>query len=509
MSDPLLTPIRSALEAGDLALAAQCLLDSLYSSEAIACWHQMTRLPSAESIPHTLSFVSGFAFDLLEKTACVDLASGVLTFGVRFFLDAIETFSDLLTVLLHERGHILISLVYGSRMSSFKSPQFANLWEDVFINNTLLHLVNSDLFARTYADSHVFWRSLLCQHFTKWVAEQHEWLRFHLKPLPMRLIREVALNREFFSQKITYSEWMKIGVCIEEGLLDDPERRYLLDSVGSGDLLGDLLSSEDLAPPVIREGFDSLDVDSQKASGGPVSRLDTEGCAVRGQLVDMPSELPPVLRQVLHSFAPNECPPEFQPLLREMNIKLDIEKSILDSLVGDVLSRKQGEAVYEGRSANLERIHRRDMFWLAAGYDQTIWTFDLPVAKKSLKLYMDVSGSMRSFFYVMMLIHRHLSEWVDGHYQFSGSVVEVDPREPYLFSTGSTSYQAVADHILQEGSEEVIVLTDNTDTIDSETLALLKIQLRLLYLIQTREDGVEGGFRELATKTILLPALDA
>jgi len=511
VTSALLEPIRQALLAGDLELAQQALIDSLYSSEAISYWHTVTRLPSAESVHHALSFVSGFRFDPKEKTACIDPTTRVLTMGVDFFLDTFLDYGDLLFLLFHERGHLLIALVYGSQMPAFKDRKFANLWEDVFINNTILFLMNCTLCSRTYSDSHPFWRSLLCQEFTKWVAENHEWLRFHLTPLQMRLVRDTALGLDFFTQRITYSEWMDMGLRIEKGLRGDPERQAMLGTIGSGDLLGDLIGEEELVETAVREEVEGVleggSRDITTSAGTGVTRIDSDGCQISGVEVNMPKELPAALKQVLHSFAPNECPPEFESLLNEMNLKMEIEKTILEALVGDVLSRKQGEPVYEGRSASFERLHRRDMFWLAAGYDQTIWTIDLPVAKKALKLYMDVSGSMWTFLEVMMLIHRHLAEWVDEHFHFSTSIVLVDPTQNLIFSTGGTSYQAVAEHILQEGHEEVIVLTDNTDSISSAARAQLKRQLKLLYLIQTREGGTKNGFQELATKTITLPKL--
>lgn len=505
----LLEPIREALRAGDLELAQQALVDSLYSSEAMDVWKTVVRLPSADSIHHTLSFVSGLRFDLKEKTAHVNLQTKVLTLGVRFFLDSIETFGDLLFLLLHERGHVLISMVYGSEMGSFKNRKFGNLWEDVFINNTILVLMNSTLCERVYQDSNKFFRSLLCQEFMRWVAEHHEWLRFHLGARYLRLLRDTALHTSFFTQKITYSEWMEIGLQVERGLLADLERKSALESVGSGDLLGDMLDSEEEASSPIRDAVSNGGLgDRDFEFGEGAVRNDVDGNPVPGVRITPPPELPDALKQVLNSFSPNECPPEFDSLFREMNLKMEIENSIIADLVGDVLSRKQGDEVYQGKSASFHGMHRKDMFLVAAGYDLTLWTIDLPVTKHTLKLYIDVSGSMLSFLHVIMLIHRHLKEFVDEHLQFSDVVVSVEPDLDYVFSTGGTSYTSVAEHMLSSGCTEAIVLTDNTDSISKALISKLKKQLTHLYLIQTEEGGKQNGFNALATRVITIPSLD-
>jgi hypothetical protein len=506
----LLEPIRSALEQGDLELAQQALLDSLYSSEAIDFWNGVVRLPSADSIHHTLSFVSGLRFDPDEETAHIDLETRVLVFGTRFFLETIQGFGDLLFVLLHERGHILISLVYGTQMAAFKNRKFGNLWEDVYINNTILFLMNSDLCFRVYHDSDKFFRSLLSQEFTRWVAEHHEWLRFHLPPKWLYLVRDVALKTPFFTQKITYSEWMEIGLLVEQGLLKDKERRDVLDAVGSGDLLGDMAGDDEAPASPVRSPTTSSPPKESEDDAEPtlgVARNDVDGDPVPGYRVDPPRELPEALKQVLHSFAAHECPPEFEPLFREMNLKMEIENTIIADLVGDVLSRKQGDEVYQGKSASFQGLHRRDMFLVAAGYDLTLWTVDLPVTKQKLKLYIDVSGSMWSFLHVIMLIHRHLKEFVDEHLQFSDVVVSVDPDENYIYGTGGTCYMAVAEHMISSGCTEAIVLTDNTDSLSAAMISKLKNQLQYLYLIQTQEPGKKKGFNVLATKTITIPTL--
>ncbi len=502
----LLEPIREALRSGDLQRAQQALLDSLYCSEALDYWAEIVRLPSARTVHHTLSFVSGLRFDTAEKTAHVNLENRVLTIGTEFFLSAAESFGDLLFILLHERGHVLISLVYGSQMPAFKERKFANLWEDVYINNTILFLMNSDLCERVYSDSHKFFRSLLCQQFTRWVAENHEWLRFYVGPRWMHLLREVALGAEFFTQKITYSEWMEIGILVEKGLLSDTERADVLGSIVSGDLLGDLIDDRDAPSCPIRTQVSPLGDLIEIDYGTGVSRCDVNGEAVPGHRVSSPKELPPALRQVLQSFSPNECPPEFQSLFAEMNLKMEIEDTIVADLVGDVLARKQGDEVYQGKSAQFQGLHRRDMFLVASGYDVTLWTVDLPVTKHTLKLYVDVSGSMWSFMHVMLLIHRYLAEFVDEHLQFSDTVVVVNPDEDYIFSTGGTNYHAVGEHMLRSGCKEAIVLTDNTDTLSSALISKLKKQLQYLYLIQTQE-GVKRGFNALATKVITIPTL--
>lgn len=508
--DDLLVPIRAALESKDYSQAEQALIDSLYSSEAISFWHKITRLPSAESVHHTLSFVSGFQFSEKEPTACINLQTRVLTLGAGFFLDTFQSFGDLLFVLLHERGHVLISMVYGSRMSEFQAFKFANLWEDLYINNTILYLIKSDLCERVYETKPKFLRSLLCQEFPKWVAENHEWLRFNLPARLSHLLRETALSTSFFTRTITYSEWMEIGILIEAALGADDDRKPTLGEIGSGDLLGDMNGLED-APSPIRESTGSLQDGDDYAVGDHFgsSKRDEEGDEIPGRDVTPIPEIPPTLKSVLHSFAPTECPPEFAPLLAQLKLRNEIEDIVVESLVGDVLSRKQGEPFYEGKTATFERIHRRDAFLVAAGFDPVMWTIDIPVAKKALQLYIDVSGSMWSFLHVIMLIHRHLSEFVDSHFQFSTTVVRVDPGENRIYSTGGTSYQVVGEHILREGYREVIVLTDNTETISAAVRKKLKKQLDLLYLIQTQDSGKKNGFQELATKTITIPDLES
>jgi hypothetical protein len=302
---------------------------------------------------------------------------------------------------------------------------------------------------------------------------------------------------------------MEIGLAIEAAAPQDEERKSALQNLGSGDLLGDMRGLEDAPSPVSGNAGSFKDASDYAIGDHTGSKLDEDGDEVPGRDVTPAPEIPPSLKSVLHSFAPNECPPEFSALLQQLNLRTELEDIIVEALVGDVLSRKQGDPFYEGKSATFEHIHRRDSFLVASGFDPVVWTRDISVSKKALHLYVDVSGSMWSFQRVVMLIHRHLSEFVDAHFQFSTVVVRVNPEENRIYSTGGTSYSIVAEHILREGYREVIVLTDNTETIPAVQRAKLKKQLDLLYLIQTQESGKKNGFQELATKTITIPNLES
>ena len=86
---------------------------------------------------------------------------------------------------------------------------------------------------------------------------------------------------------------------------------------------------------------------------------------------------------------------------------------------------------------------------------------------------MDVSGSMDSYLGLIPYLFDRLMEHVDEIFEFSTVIVKVDPRDTYYYSTGGTSFNKVAKHILDKDFQSVIVITDGCGKLSKDLIEKL------------------------------------
>src|SRR5574343_588905 len=135
-------------------------------------------------------------------------------------------------------------------MRKFSNFRIGNIWEDIYINDTILLLIKSDLCERFYANfADEFYRPLLCQKYKVWFFQNESWLRENLSASYFYTLHAAAaLTSDRFSDSITYGSWMAIGLAIEARRLSHNRKsggsdyRDMLDHMGDPD--GDSSSKE-------------------------------------------------------------------------------------------------------------------------------------------------------------------------------------------------------------------------------------------------------------------------
>lgn len=484
---PLLAPVKELLHTGDPAAARKELLRLLYSTEALRVWHRALRVPDPRSAIRILSFVRDIEFGETD-TAHVNLDTGVVCLGSAFVQERLSSFEDLIFVILHERGHVLFHALFGSRLAQFANFDFANLWEDIYINNSVLLVMESSLPSSFYATSSDFFRLLLVQEPQRWFRQREPWCRFHLPPWIFDAISELEKD-PFFVRRISYPTWMDIGSAFEEKLL------------GTDAL-------PEVPPPLFLSQSYDEDVLVPQPDEESVSALGLSGDEIRG--VSAPSLPNPSsgVRTALETFSLSQQPVGLDMIMTALHIQDRIKEFLQTELVGSLVAERHNDAFIEGSSLTPSSISSKDAFYLAAGMPPLYWTENIPLAREKLKFYIDVSGSMSIFWSFVAGIARHFGEHCDAYFQFSTDIVPVDAEEHRIFSTQGTDYNIVAEHILHNDFTQVIVLTDNTASLNAQLLQQLKDRLHLLCLLQTREDPNPKGFDVIATKTFTISDLD-
>jgi hypothetical protein len=117
---------------------------------------------------------------------------------------------------------------------------------------------------------------------------------------------------------------------------------------------------------------------------------------------------------------------------------------------------------------------------------------------------MDVSGSMDSYLGLIPYLFDRLMEHVDEIYEFSDVIVKVDPQDTYYYSTGGTSFNVVARHILDKDFQSVIVITDGCGNLSDNLTEKLSNQLEyfVYMIIDKKYYQKEKGWGKIANQVI-------
>lgn len=212
--------------------------------------------------------------------------------------------------------------------------------------------------------------------------------------------------------------------------------------------------------------------------------------------------------------------PDFKP--NDLEVKLILETSELlqfryplRAIEGDALAHVEGmirgmlsdratERSYDGYSLSVPlSITRRDVFALASGDPPVMWQRRVGVERPCIDLYVDVSGSMRPYYLYIPFIYEALKHVMGRIFQFSTVVREVSSDDRFLYSTGGTDFDRVADHMTREGVRAAILLSDGKSSISSERLQTLKGQLQSLVYIKIGENE-HKNWEDLANQVIII-----
>lgn len=106
----------------------------------------------AEGFLKMFNYVRSVHFSDEFPTACVDLRSGDITIGKKFFIDNVESMEDVFFIVFHERNHVLLKNIYENDMSREIDVPFSivNIAEDAFINSKVAAIVETALPEKYY-----------------------------------------------------------------------------------------------------------------------------------------------------------------------------------------------------------------------------------------------------------------------------------------------------------------------------------------------------------------------
>ena len=176
----------------------------------------------------------------------------------------------------------------------------------------------------------------------------------------------------------------------------------------------------------------------------------------------------------------------------------------IDDAIQGVLADRATEKTLEGYSIPVPpAITRKDLFSLAGGVIPAVWERRWGVERPQIDLYIDVSGSMGHYYGYIPYIYDALRAVRGRVFQFSTKVVEVDPEDPFLHTTGGTQFDAVAEHLLTEGSQAAIILSDGHGSLETRYVDALRAQLETLVYIKVQPNR-EQNWELVATEVVVL-----
>jgi hypothetical protein len=176
----------------------------------------------------------------------------------------------------------------------------------------------------------------------------------------------------------------------------------------------------------------------------------------------------------------------------------------IDDAIQGVLADRATEKTLEGYSVPVPpAITRKDLFSLAGGVIPAVWERRWGVERPNIDLYIDVSGSMGYYYGYIPYIYDALRAVRGRVFQFSTRVVEVDPEDPFLHTTGGTRFDAVAQHLLAAESRAAIILSDGHGLLSNRHIEALKAQLETLIYIKVQPNR-EQNWEHVATEVIVL-----
>jgi hypothetical protein len=471
--------IKKLLQEDKLEEAARELTLAIYTPEGIAAWERSLKdKDPAEKIPQLLAYASKIVFSHEIETAVVIFTQRTVKLGVRFFCDYIITWADLVFILLHERNHLLISFFYGSMMRDFTSFDFGNTWEDIYINNTILKDVSSNLCQRYYSRSE--------ENDIDWLCSQMkipEWFAWFCDTYP----RAVAENEDFYQaapklqfpyelQKLGYYAWMNIGLVVERTLqFDNPpmdigkcppeeaEQRAASGGIRSGD--------NDEMPETINQEVVKTRVGGKK----------------------LPDHIKKLLSLQLNSddFVPKDT--------------LDLRKYhdiITNEIVNPLLKSRIGDDSYKILTVFPSAMSRKDVLSISLGQIPPYWEQiqQRPVKDKAVSLYMDTSQSMEKWYPLIPQIVKELNGFCFPVYNFDTEVYQVeDPLENAIYTTTKqTNYNSVVKHMLWNNTRNAIVFSDSSAPVMPKLItAAATLMQQFIYV--TVEPDIEEvcGFTKL------------
>ncbi|MFC1885569.1 hypothetical protein ACFLZM_00820, partial [Thermodesulfobacteriota bacterium] len=217
------------------------------------------------------------------------------------------------------------------------------------------------------------------------------------------------------------------------------------------------------------------------------------------QKIPIPDLTPgdPVTRMILYT----SDLPDFRNRVRVFE---DDMLDHVEGLIHGILSDRATERSYDGYSVPIPlAMTRRDAFCISAGVIPVLWQRQMGVERPNIDLYVDVSGSMNQYYIFIPYIYDSLRHVIGRIFQFSTRIVEVDHDNLFLHTTGGTSFECVADHMIEQQIKSAILLSDGESGLSDRSIETLKKQLDQFVYIKIKDNSYKN-WEHIAHDIILL-----
>lgn len=474
---------------------------------------------------------------------CINLNTGFVTFGVDFFTKHIISIEDLLFLILHERNHYILEhsiwrsdLYYLRR--SLPGPLVA-LVEDAFINAAAFRTSPSKINDRFY--SHKRFEVLLTSdskgvekvYKDKDLTEVHTQMWDPESPLPDlsqfcdAFIDWFHRQREQEQNAQTQNQENETGTGSGDGDNNRIDQDDTQNDQGS-DKDNDESGDDEKDNPGTNEDLDGDWGSEEYKDDGFKSEIEKEAEAIN-LIVEGHNDTPVALDDH-NQEKPEGCtesgtrlygkkieavPPksEFDKALgtlthkerEQFSVQRSFDVSHIDNFISDFQCLRAGQDGMQGYTSTVpHKISKRDLNSIQMGGMPVMWNTTYNGFEVQTRLYMDVSGSMDRFIGLIPYIFARLMEHVCEIYEFSTQIVKVDPQDPYYYSTGCTSFNMVAKHIIEKGFQSVIVITDGCSALSNKLAEQLQNQLEYCVYIKIGRSSYrsEKGWGDIADQVV-------
>jgi len=217
-----------------------------------------------------------------------------------------------------------------------------------------------------------------------------------------------------------------------------------------------------------------------------------------------------LIKIALPRLKPNVVSQIIQSTCEDINIRKHVfifEKDLLgpvDDLIHGILSDRALERSFDGYSVTVPvSLTRKDAFSVCCGMPPVVWQKRIGVEKPNLDLYVDVSGSMERYYGYIPYMYDALKHYVGRIFQFSTVIVEVNPDDLFLHTTGGTSFGCVAKHMIDNRVQAAVLLSDGAGQLSKPHIETLKHQLQFMAYIKVKNNDY-NNWEQLAHETLYL-----
>jgi len=517
---PALHEVHTALAAERVSDAQKLLLGYLS--------HQTTyeRLQAAfGACAGILKYVHTISFSANVPTACCNILTGDIQLGIDFFKEHVQSPTDLLFLLLHERNHYLIKKMQFAQISGL-STEYWNLFEDAYINGPLYKALKPPFILKYYEEETGLQSILypLTEKFDNWLKEI-EYTPKHRQQLVSshKLLYGYTDSNYMHASLTEYARWMKncrklLDWLKEQHIQHEPspdsKSKEAFGSMGHGeehkaqpkevDIDQSVKQAEDLGKRLSTYKWkgDNLPWGDNMSIGRVltivVPKITLDGVDGRLLKETWDSSLSTSLSVHQHMF-------------EDMVFKVNQAASLLGSASSSPAMQNVG---IQGKSMYPYQIGRQDITMLGAGQVPTSWSFNIGQKMEQLPLYVDVSGSMLQWYVLLPWLTQHMKHQVGKVYHFSGTnaVFERPKDTQILWVKGGTNFNSVATHILENKYQRALILTDNEGRLKPKLQKEVKRKGIGIYLLDTsfpplkgsKESALSYGWNSVASRTVHL-----